>query len=82
MQPEYSSTEINDEQWKELDFLLERVESGVCPEAELHKNQAFVMLLKEVDKDINYFKRVPHFIRKSPVIEEHCVKQITAHLGI
>ena len=55
--------DMEDIDWKALDFFLEEVENGYYSKEELLNNENFLAMLAAVKYDKANWKRIPHFIK-------------------
>ena len=70
----FEITDINDNEWKALDFLLEDVEKGNRKEETLLNDEIFLHMLSAVKFNTDNFMKIPHFIRGSELCKKYCQK--------
>lgn len=64
--------DIDDNEWKALDFLLEDVERGNQREEVLLSDEIFLHMLSAVKFNTDNFMKIPHFIRASELCKKYC----------
>lgn len=73
--------DMEDIDWKALDFFLEEVENGYYSKEELLNNENFLAMLAAVKYDKANWKRIPHFIKESYLCKEFCL-QVNPYIAI
>lgn len=64
--------DIDDNEWRALDFLLEDVERGNQREEVLLSDEIFLHMLSAVKFNTDNFMKIPHFIRASELCKKYC----------
>lgn len=65
--------DMEDIDWKALDFFLEEVENGYYSKEELLNNENFLAMLAAVKYDKANWKKIPHYIKQSYLCKEFCL---------
>lgn len=65
--------DMEDIDWKALDFFLEEVENGYYSKEELLNNENFLAMLAAVKYDKANWKKIPHYIKQRYLCKEFCL---------
>lgn len=68
----FEITDIDENEWQALDFLLEDIERGHQTEEVLLNYEVFLHMLSAIKFDVNNFMKIPNFIRQSKLSIKYC----------